>query len=124
MKKHDVKESLTKKVELEASKEEELVAVEMTPEQRDRIVRILADEKLQKEADESRGAYEMDLVFAHHINGIKFGPGRRIRVPEGLQGKLQAAESLMRNHEINLMASHSKQFEIFQSGQAVPVRVK
>lgn len=124
MKKTDVKESLDLKVEQELAKEEELVAVEMTPEQRDKFVQIMADEKAKKKAEEALGEYEMDLNYAHYINGRKFGPGRRVRVPGGLQGKLVDSEQKWAMHEMNLLTSSKKQFEIMQNGQSIPVKVK
>lgn len=124
MKKSDVKESLSEKVDLEAAHEEKLVSVEMTSEQRDRIVKILADEKIKAKADEDMGQFKMDLLFQHNINGKRFGPGRAVLVPEFLVGQLMYQENKAKEHELNLNQSQKRSFEIMQSGQAVPVRVK
>lgn len=124
MKKSDVKESLTKQVELHEDEKEELVSVEMTPEQRDRIVKILADEKLKAKADEERPKYKMDLLWAHHINGVKYGPGRNVIVPEGIHATIQWAEIQQRDQEINLNSSKTRSFQILQSGHSIPQKVQ
>jgi hypothetical protein len=127
LKKTDVKQKLEKAVELEATKEEvqeELVAVEMTPEQRDRIVKILADEKIKAQAEEDEGKFSMSLAYQHNISGRKFGPGHNIIVPASLVGLLQYQENKQREHEMGLNQSQKRMFEVMQSGAAVPVRVK
>lgn len=124
MKKTDVKENLDKQVELESEKEEELVSVEMTPEQRDRIVKILADEKLKAKSDEEMGQFKMNLSYQHNMSGKKYGPGNNVVVPEFLVGQLMYQEQKSREHELNLNSSQKRTFEIMQSGQAIPVRVK
>lgn len=124
MKKSDVKESLEKQVELHTEEKEDLVSVEMTTEQRDRIVKILADEKLKAKADAERPQYKMDLVWAHHINGVKYGPGRNVIVPEGIHATIQHAEIQQRNQELSLNASKERMFKVFHSGQSIPVKVQ
>lgn len=123
-KKSDVKQNLEKEVELQAGKEEELVSVEMTPEQRDRIVKILADEKIKAQADKDVGIFKMNLSYQHNMSGKAYGPGNNVLVPEYLVGQLQYQEQKSREHELNLNNSQKRTYEVMQSGHSIPVRVK
>lgn len=66
-----------KKVEEPKVEEEDLVEVSMTEEEKEQFVAF----KLQKEKDEAKLAADSEIAhgelrFEHHINGIKFGPGK------------------------------------------------
>lgn len=119
-KKSDVKKEVVEEVELQKS---EQVLVEMTPAQRDKFVKMLAEvEEEEIPADkgpEFDDKYKLDLFFAHHIGPYKFGPGRKIEVPERFVGHLQVYEQGRREQEMNLNNSNKKLFEIMQSGQAI-----
>lgn len=113
-----------KKDKVTTEDEAELVSVEMTPEQRDRIVRILADEKLEKVEAKPEGVFSMHLIYRHRINGKVYGPGNKVEVPESLVGHLQVAEQRSKDAELSLNTSSNRVYEVLQSGQSVPVRIK
>ena len=124
MKKTDVKQSLEKQVELHNDKETEMVSLEMTPEQRDRVVALLGDEKIKEKAAKETIYFEFPyLAYQHNINGKKFGPGKKIVVPDHWVGKVIAGEQSLRDHELGLNTSQKRMYEVMQSGQAIPIKV-
>ena len=92
----------------------------MTPDERDKFVDFIAKEK---EADEASVAGKekatVALHFQHHINGVKLGPGNSIEVPCEWVGMLQRAENNMRDHELRMLTSTYRNFEVLQSGQSI-----
>jgi hypothetical protein len=97
----------------------EKVDVTMTPDERDAFVNFMAKqkEKDEKEASSKRQV-SVHLNFTHHINGKKMGPGA-VTVPEEWVGMLQRAENNWRDHELKLLSSTNRMFEVLQSGQSI-----
>ncbi len=124
MKKTDVKQSLEKQVELHVDEKPETVTLEMTPEQRDRVVALLGDEKIKEKAEKETTYFEFPfLAYSHNINGKRFGPGKKIVVPDYWVGKVIAGEQSQRDHEMGLNTSQKRMYEVLQSGQAIPLKV-
>lgn len=98
-----------------------LVAVEMSPAERDAFVEFMAAKqgaapKPQPEATSTK----LSLTYVHHINGKKFGPGH-VEIPQALVGLLQEQEHLQRDLELARFQSKERMFKVLQSGQAIDV---
>lgn len=110
------KKEETKQVEETTEK----VDVTMTPAERDEFVAFKLKQKEEEEKQQTSGEMiVVELKFPHHINGVKYGPGRNVKVPRLLLGHLQVYENRMRDHEIKLMTSSERNFEILSSGHSI-----
>lgn len=112
---------------IEAKKDESLVAVEMSPEQRDEFVDFMKDKKA-KEAKEAEAKIEeqkvhVRLSVSHYINGKKYGPGVT-EIPHSLLGQLQHQENNWKKHELSIFApSRTQLMKVLEGGQVVNVGV-
>lgn len=79
----------------------EKVTVEMTEEQKEKVVDILAKEEPKVEL------IKVNLGFGHSRNGVKYGPGWA-NVPSNIAGSLMAADhnALMSELKRNQSAEH------------------
>lgn len=106
--------------EVQASAED-MVTIQMTPEQQEEFVAFMAEkERKEKEQLSAREPVAVHLTYRHNINGQKFGPGV-VQVPRELLGMLQEQEFKQRDLELGRFQDKGRIFQVLQSGQAVPV---
>ena len=103
----------------EAEKVPETI-LEMTPEE-EKDFHVFIAERNRKQLEE--GYSEMNLLRAHHVNNVKYGPGRA-RIPNGILGTIAYNEQKRNTQELQLNTSNKKMIEILQSGQSIPRTVK
>lgn len=110
-----------KEKEETTEKKVELVSVEMTPEQRDKVVKILSEEKKEPSIKEDDSEYELSLNYAHKINGVSYGPGKVV-VKANLSSILMNQDAEQRRQEIGLNVSADRLYKIMQGGGSVRVK--
>ena len=98
-----------------------LVSVEMTPAQRDKVVKILSEEKKEATVVEDDSEYELTLNYAHKINGISYGPGKVV-VKANLSSILMSQDQAQKTQEIGLTVSSERAYKLMQGGGSVRVK--
>jgi hypothetical protein len=111
---------VVKEIKKEEVKKDDLVSVEMTQAQKEKVAKILlADE------DKAKAKKEMSVVtlkFDHYRNGVQYGPGQ-VRVNSSLASSLAAADD--RAYEMRLKENQTDNhlIKIIGHGRTVVTRV-
>lgn len=102
-------------------KETDLVAVEMTEEEKAEYVAY----KLQKEKEQvdkdtahEEGFVDMNLFKRYEIGRHRFGPGLS-KVPAGLAGQVAWIEERARHNELNLNTENKRLVEVMMNGNTI-----
>jgi hypothetical protein len=99
------------------SKKEDIISVEMTQAQKDKVVDLFAQEKAKAE----KKFVTMNLMYQHKINGTKYGRGVA-KVPEELAGHLQAADHKAMVARLKENISTNTELEILSRGISRVIR--
>lgn len=107
-----------------SKKEEKLVAIEMTEQQKKDFVAFQLKQEKQKEDEESNtGFVEINLFTKHSFGRRTYGPGKS-KIPAGLAGQIVYQDQRAMGREISLNTSNKKLVQILQSGQQINIPQK
>lgn len=104
-------------------KTEDLVTLEMTEEQKDKVTAFLLKEekeaeKAKEEAASNEGWMNIHLFTKHSFGRQTYGPGVA-RVPAGLAGQIIYQDQKAQGREIALNTSNKRLIEVMRSGQRI-----
>lgn len=102
------------------AKEKKVVSVEMTEDQKDRVVEILAKEE-EKKVSETQ-MIEINLRFQHRRNGNTYGPGR-VRVAEDMGYSMLSADEKALESRIKENEGGERLVHIIGQGQSKVTKV-
>lgn len=103
--------------------EETKVSVEMTEDQKKKVVEFLLKEEEEKAAREkAEPKVEFNLRFAHFVNGIQYGPGK-VRVTESLGGTLYGQDIKALEGEMKVGHFTDNMIQIIQGGTPKITRI-
>jgi hypothetical protein len=95
---------------------DEKVSVEMSKEQKEKVVAVLAKEENKKKT------VKVQLYAAHNRNGVAYGPGFAVEVPAEIAGSLIAADHNAVMARLKENQSSDKLIEIIGRGISRTVR--
>jgi hypothetical protein len=90
---------------------DKVVSVEMTEDQKNKVVDMFAKEKAVVE----KKFVKVDLLHSHKVNGHRYGPGV-VQVPEELQGHLEVGDQKATVARLKENISTNTQLEILSRG--------
>lgn len=104
---------MSKEVKKEEVKVESKVSVEMTPEQKDKVVAFLAG--LEPVVPVEKPKVDVTLRFSHYRNGLRYGPGRCI-LDSDLGNSLYVADQTAYMSELSQADSRIVKIAMMQNG--------
>lgn len=103
--------------------EETKVSVEMTEDQKKKVVEfLLKEEKAASAKDKTEPRVEFNLRFAHYVNGVQYGPGK-VSVPESLGSTLYGQDIKALEGEMKVGHFTDNMIQIIQGGTPKITRI-